>query len=76
MNSAGIISLNIKAKHLWEDPLGAESLGVMVHECAHEKISGHTIEFQREIERLAGTLAVWVGRNPDRWKEFEERLKK
>ncbi len=72
----GSIGLNIRVKHLWNEPLGADALGVIVHECAHEAIEGHAIEFQREIQRLAGKLAVWVGSNPAVWLDLQERLKK
>ena len=75
VNSGSNIGLNIKAKFLWNDPLGAASLGVILHECAHEKVVGHERDFQRELERLAGKLAVWIGDNPTRWQAMKERAK-
>jgi hypothetical protein len=71
VHERGLILLNIERKYLWNNPMSAESLAVVLHECAHEKVSGHSIEFQIELERLAGRLAVWVGDNPDRWSELK-----
>ncbi len=68
------MSLNIDVRHLWDDPLGEESLGVTIHECAHDRVSGHDVAFRNEVERLGGKLAGWVGANPDRWNAMAERL--
>lgn len=70
----GVISLNVDIQHLWEDPMGEQSLGVILHECAHAKVSGHSIGFTNEVERLGGRLAVWVGENGHRWAEFGKSL--
>ncbi len=50
----GVISLNVDVQHFWEDPMGEQSLGVILHECAHAKVSGHSIGFTNEVERLGG----------------------
>ncbi|MCH8880049.1 MAG: hypothetical protein IID34_09215 [Planctomycetes bacterium] len=71
----GVISLNIDVEHLWDDPMGEQSLGVILHECAHAKVSGHAIGFTNEVERLGGRLAVWVGENTERWAGFREDLR-
>lgn len=70
----GTISLNIGAGHLWRDPLGEESVGVILHECAHAKVSGHAVAFAEEVQRLGGKLAGWVGRNRQAWDGLRDRL--
>ena len=60
----GTITLNIDVAHLWDDPLGEESVGTILHECAHDKVSGHSISFQDEIAGLGARLAAWVAENP------------
>ncbi len=70
----GVILLNIDVDHLWDDPLGAESIGMILHECAHAAVSGHSIAFAEEVQRLGGRLAGWVGRNPERWADLYARL--
>jgi hypothetical protein len=72
--SDGLISLNVDTECLWEDPLGEESLGIILHECAHAKVSGHNLEFTHEVQRLGGRLAGWVGRNPERWSLLKSSL--
>jgi hypothetical protein len=70
----GSIGLNIDARVLWSDPLGEESIGVILHECAHAKVSGHAIAFAEEVQRLGGKLAGWVGQNPRLWGDMRDRL--
>ena len=70
----GSIGLNIDARGLWSDPLGEESIGTILHECAHAEVSGHAVAFAEEVQRLGGRLAGWVGRNHERWKELRTEL--
>jgi len=56
------------------DPLGVESIGMILHECAHAAVSGHSIAFAEEVQRLGGKLAGWVGTNPERWADLRDRL--
>jgi hypothetical protein len=66
----GTIDLNIDASFLWDDPLGEQALGVVVHECTHATVSGHCAAFEKESARLGARLAIWVANNPERWDEF------
>lgn len=70
----GKLSLNIDVAHIWSEPLGEKSLGLLIHECAHDRVSGHAVAFQREVERLGGKLACWVGENPNRWESYKDKL--
>ena len=70
----GVITLSMDVSCLWDDPLGEESLGTILHECAHDKVSGHSISFQDEIARLGACLAAWVAGNPSWWQEWFKRL--
>jgi hypothetical protein len=70
----GAITLNIDVSCLWDDPLGEESVGTILHECVHDKTSGHSIAFQDEIARLGARLAAWVAGNPSWWQEWHKRL--
>jgi len=70
----GVIFLNIDVDYLWNDPLGAESVGTILHECAHKGVSGHFVAFEAAVGRLGGKLAGWVGQNPQRWAELRDRL--
>jgi len=70
----GVISLNIDVAYLWDDPMGEESVGLILHECAHDKVSGHSVAFQDEIARLGARLAAWVAENPSWWQDWRKRL--
>jgi hypothetical protein len=70
----GTIFLNIEVRHLWNDPLGADSIGTILHESAHATVSGHAVAFAEEVQRLGGKLAGWVGHNQQRWDELRDRL--
>ncbi len=70
----GIMRLNIDTPCLWDDPLGEESVGTVLHECAHDTVSGHSVSFQVEIARLGARLAAWVAGNHSWWQEWHERL--
>ena len=66
----GQLDLNIDESYLWDNPLGEEALGVIVHECAHAKVSGHSPAFEKESARLGARLAIWVAKNRGRWDAF------
>ena len=70
----GLILLNIDVGYLWDDPLGAESIGTILHECAHKDVSGHFVAFEEAVGRLGGKLAGWVGQHPQRWTDLRDRL--
>jgi len=72
--SSGVISLNIDVNYLWNDPLGADSIGTILHECTHKYVSGHSVAFRERLEHLGGKLAGWVGQNPQQWAEMRDRL--
>lgn len=68
------ISLNIDVPHIWNDPLAEESVALILHECAHNKVSGHSLSFQDEIARLGGRLAGWVAANSEWWARWRAKL--
>jgi hypothetical protein len=70
----GTITLNIDVASLWNDPLGEESVGTILHECAHETVSGHSVSFQVEIAKLGARLAAWVAGNSSWWQQWHKRL--
>jgi hypothetical protein len=72
--SDGEISLNIDHACLWKDPLGEESLGIILHECAHARVGGHSPEFTKKVARLGGKLAGWVGQNSESWRTLRHEL--
>lgn len=53
----GRMTLNRQCRDIWLDPLSERFLGVLVHECAHEKAGHHGDDFRKEVERMAGKLA-------------------
>ena len=71
---SGKLRLNVDVSHIWDNPVGEDSLGLIIHECAHDKVSGHGVEFRKEVERLGGRLARWVGDNPGRWGLLKKNL--
>ena len=70
----GVISLNIDVGYLWDDPLGAESVGTILHECTHKYVSGHAVAFWEMLGKMGGKLAGWVGQNPQQWADLRDRL--
>ncbi|HSE47235.1 MAG TPA: ATP-binding protein [Gemmatimonadales bacterium] len=61
----GRMSLNQKYRDEWIDPMTERFLGILVHECAHERAAHHADQFQDEVERLAGKLALYCLRYAD-----------
>jgi len=69
-----VLKLNIDVKYLWDDPLVEQALAVIIHESAHGKVSGHSVAFTKEVERMGAKLTRWVGENQIRWAEFNRIL--
>ena len=42
---------------LWDQPLGAEALAILIHEAAHARNMHHGKSFHDEVERLGGVAA-------------------
>jgi hypothetical protein len=72
--SSGTMRLNTEADFIWEDPLGERTLALIIHECSHEKVSGHGVAFGGECELMGARLARWVADNAQRWNELRESL--
>jgi hypothetical protein len=56
-SSTNVLTLAIDQPCFWQEPLGAESLMVLIHEAAHAMNMHHGYEFRVEVERLAGVAA-------------------
>jgi hypothetical protein len=52
-----VLTLALEEKSFWLEPLGAESLEILIHEAAHAMNMHHGYEFRKEVERLAGVAA-------------------
>jgi len=52
-----MLTLAIDQACFWQEPLGAESLKILIHEAAHAMNMHHGYEFRVEVERLAGVAA-------------------
>lgn len=70
--AGGDLLLVARHRDAWDDPLGARFLGLLCHETAHERVAEHDDAFRREVERMAGTLAVLcLGRGDEIWRRWE-----
>jgi len=56
-SSDNILTLALEEECFWKDPLGAESLEILIHEAAHAMNMHHGYDFRKEVERLAGVAA-------------------
>ncbi len=72
--SDGVLKLNIDCDFIWNDPLGEAALGLIIHECAHERVAGHGVAFREECEQMGARLARWVGHHSQRWAELQVAL--
>jgi len=72
--SNATLQLNIDIDYLWDDPLGEKSLSVILHECAHDRVSGHAVAFADEVARLGAKLALLVSNTPDWWADLRRQL--
>jgi hypothetical protein len=52
-----VLTLGIDTPWLWTDPLGEESLTILIHEVAHHLNAHHGRDFHKEMESLAGRAA-------------------
>ena len=71
---ARALSLNIDCSCLWNDPLGEEALGIIIHECSHAEVSGHCKAFEKESARIGARFGLWVAANPQRWADLHHDL--
>ncbi|MGA7329930.1 MAG: hypothetical protein WBX25_36965 [Rhodomicrobium sp.] len=51
------LTLALECDCFWRDPLGAEALGILIHEAAHARNVHHGRSFHDEVERLGGVAA-------------------
>jgi hypothetical protein len=56
-SETNVLTLAIDQPCFWQEPLGAESLKILIHEAAHAMNMHHGYEFRVEVERLAGVAA-------------------
>jgi hypothetical protein len=56
-SATNVLTLAIDQACFWREPLGAESLKILIHEAAHAMNMHHGYEFRVEVERLAGVAA-------------------
>ena len=52
-----VLTLAIDTPWLWSEPLGEQSLAVLIHEAAHHLNAHHGRDFHQELENLAGRAA-------------------
>jgi hypothetical protein len=56
-SATNVLTLAIDQPCFWLEPLGAETLKILIHEAAHAMNMHHGYEFRVEVERLAGVAA-------------------
>ena len=56
-SDTNVLTLALDCDCFWENPLGAEALGILVHEAAHARNMHHGKSFNDEVERLAGVAS-------------------
>lgn len=56
-SATNVLTLALDESCFWQQPLGPESLEVLIHEAAHAMNMHHGYEFRVELERLAGVAA-------------------
>lgn len=52
------LTLALDCECFWVDPLGPQSLAILIHEAAHGRNMHHGQSFHDEVERLAGVAAA------------------
>lgn len=52
-----VLTLALEEESFWTNPLGPESLQILIHEAAHAMNMHHGYDFRKEVERLAGVAA-------------------
>ena len=60
-----VLTLAIDVDCFWQEPFGAEALGILIHEAGHARNMHHGKSFVEEIERLAGVAAAVMIANHD-----------
>ena len=71
-----VLTLGIDTPWLWQDPLGEQSLAVLIHEAAHHLNAHHGRDFHKELEKLAGRAAkIMLDFSPIVREEYEALLK-
>lgn len=72
----GIIILNQAHRDEWIEPISERFFGHLAHEAAHERAPHHGDDFRKEVERMAGKLAMFCLENRpevyDRWERALE----
>ena len=56
-NSDNRVTLALECDCFWQEPLGAGSLAILIHEAAHARNMHHGKSFHEEVERLGGVAA-------------------
>lgn len=57
-SAGGRLALNANYRSQWANIMRPENLGILIHEMAHEAAGHHGDEFRKEVERLAGRVAL------------------
>ena len=75
-----ILTLAIDVDCFWQEPFGAETLSILIHEAGHARNMHHGKSFVEEIERLAGVAAAVMLERRDeivrQWPELTGNLTK
>lgn len=56
-SESNVLTLALDEDCFWQNPFGAKSLEVLIHEAAHAMNMHHGRDFRKEVERLAGVAA-------------------
>jgi hypothetical protein len=51
------VTLALECDCFWQNPLGADALGILIHEADHARNAHHGKSFHDEVERLGGVAA-------------------
>ena len=70
-SDSNTLTLALDYDCFWEDPLGAETLSILIHEAAHAQNMNHGKGFNEEVERLGGVGARMMFEHHD---EVQERF--
>lgn len=73
-SSSNMLTLALDQSCFWQQPMGAESLRVLIHEAAHAMNMHHGYEFRVEVERLAGVAASLMLHRADEVRHFFPEL--
>jgi hypothetical protein len=73
-SSTNVLTLALDESCFWQQPLGPESLEVLIHEAAHAMNMHHGYEFRVELERLAGVAASLMLHRSDEIRDLFSEL--